>query len=549
MNNPDQHEIDDELLSAYLDDELSPAERSLVEDRLAADPAARLTLEHLRSVSQSVRDLPTETIGRDLRDSILQRATASRAVLGPDCDAPRNQPSPLSKTTCKPPAISIGRTTRGWVWASAAVAAALLIMVLQPNEERRAGLPHVAQKSEPRTEIPAPLNRQLAENRETLSAVDGESMSVSDALESPMPAAPSSGQAHPVDSDRARIAAAPSAAPATTSGQLDPGRVAVQFPEEAAHDMPLAAAPPAAEHPTGGATAAASQPVVVRVLARRTAVENNVFETLLQKNGVVVVPTTNGSNNELAAAVGRPEPTSAREQAPADAPSDSNTESKTNEEQILPPKQKVTADDSVELVLVDAPPSTIFSCMDALNSDADNYLGISVDDPSLSEKKQVAAKANENKPASDLVRFNRGPIPQSQESVAEVSRYYDYFGSDVARRQSQQRSFDKSGSSSEARGFELKELEQRASGDESGAGRGRALRLPLRALDKTEESNTLTDLPEYGAQSTADAKFRHRWGVPLAAPATPDSDRMQVLFVIRPTDEPPPSLKAKNQAE
>ena len=58
MNDNRQYELDDELLSAYLDDELSADERALVEARLATDPAAQQSLEQLRSVSQSVRSLP-----------------------------------------------------------------------------------------------------------------------------------------------------------------------------------------------------------------------------------------------------------------------------------------------------------------------------------------------------------------------------------------------------------------------------------------------------------------------------------------------------------
>ncbi len=42
-------ELQNELLSAYLDGELSPAERAEVEQFLAANPAARKLLEELRA--------------------------------------------------------------------------------------------------------------------------------------------------------------------------------------------------------------------------------------------------------------------------------------------------------------------------------------------------------------------------------------------------------------------------------------------------------------------------------------------------------------------
>src|SRR3972149_3134877 len=70
-------EIDDELLSAYLDDELRPEERARVDARRAADPAARQMLDQLRAASQAMQSLPHETVGQDLRESILRRAEAA----------------------------------------------------------------------------------------------------------------------------------------------------------------------------------------------------------------------------------------------------------------------------------------------------------------------------------------------------------------------------------------------------------------------------------------------------------------------------------------
>jgi anti-sigma factor RsiW len=49
-----KYDLDDELLSAYIDNELSAEERAAVEARLASDPAAQQLLHELRSVSQSV---------------------------------------------------------------------------------------------------------------------------------------------------------------------------------------------------------------------------------------------------------------------------------------------------------------------------------------------------------------------------------------------------------------------------------------------------------------------------------------------------------------
>ena len=83
---PSNYELDDELLSAYLDGELSADERAAVEARLATDPAAQQLLHELRSVSQSVQALPTESLGRDLSEEIIRRAREAAPDAGRRAD-------------------------------------------------------------------------------------------------------------------------------------------------------------------------------------------------------------------------------------------------------------------------------------------------------------------------------------------------------------------------------------------------------------------------------------------------------------------------------
>lgn len=56
-----------ELLSAYLDDELAPAERAALERRLAVDARLQAELEALRGVAARVRALPILAAPRDFR--------------------------------------------------------------------------------------------------------------------------------------------------------------------------------------------------------------------------------------------------------------------------------------------------------------------------------------------------------------------------------------------------------------------------------------------------------------------------------------------------
>ena len=111
-------EFDDELLSAYLDDELAPDERARVEQRLAADPAAQKMLDQLRAVSQAMQGMPREAVGEDLRGPVLQQA--ERAMLTSETKFPRlaegpdSRPSPAGSRDDSLPPFSIGRTPRGW---------------------------------------------------------------------------------------------------------------------------------------------------------------------------------------------------------------------------------------------------------------------------------------------------------------------------------------------------------------------------------------------------------------------------------------------------
>jgi Predicted transmembrane transcriptional regulator (anti-sigma factor) len=73
-------EYSDELLSAYLDGELSPAERAQVESQLAADPEARQLLDELRVLSSEVRSLPRYTAGSEFSQRVVLAALAAEGT-------------------------------------------------------------------------------------------------------------------------------------------------------------------------------------------------------------------------------------------------------------------------------------------------------------------------------------------------------------------------------------------------------------------------------------------------------------------------------------
>lgn len=72
-------EFPDELLSGFLDDELSPSERAQVERHLASHPADRQWIEELRTLRAELQRLPPVTVSPEFTQRVVQAAlTAER---------------------------------------------------------------------------------------------------------------------------------------------------------------------------------------------------------------------------------------------------------------------------------------------------------------------------------------------------------------------------------------------------------------------------------------------------------------------------------------
>ncbi|BBO36335.1 anti-sigma factor family protein [Lacipirellula parvula] len=122
-------EFDDELLSAYVDGELTAAERARVEERLRNDPLAAALVDELRSLSNEIQRLPREPLGLDLRASVLAEIDQARADLAAHGPA----------TLPEPPIDRWAGIRRGLVWSALAIAATIVIAIFQPPEEKHAG--------------------------------------------------------------------------------------------------------------------------------------------------------------------------------------------------------------------------------------------------------------------------------------------------------------------------------------------------------------------------------------------------------------------------
>jgi len=106
-----------ELLSAYIDGELTGEELRVVEAWLAEDSDARALADEMRSVSATLQALPPQELSGDWSH---QLSTRLDEVAKPHDQATFNVP--------------LGRSSRGWLYSAAAIAAAVAIMFFVPRE-------------------------------------------------------------------------------------------------------------------------------------------------------------------------------------------------------------------------------------------------------------------------------------------------------------------------------------------------------------------------------------------------------------------------------
>lgn len=139
---------DDELLSAYLDGELSAADRARAEQLLAEQPEARQLLEDLRALHGGFEGLPVHRLDQDFPARVLRGAEREMLAAEPSAESlPADQaapgvkplaaasPHPEPERSVPPlqPSFGWARWRRPVVWAGLAMAAGLLLMVYDRN--------------------------------------------------------------------------------------------------------------------------------------------------------------------------------------------------------------------------------------------------------------------------------------------------------------------------------------------------------------------------------------------------------------------------------
>lgn len=394
------HEFDDELLSAYIDGELTDAERARVEARLEQDPAARQLLAELRDMSAALRAAPRQTLGRDLRKGVWQAVDKQDGA-----DEP---------VTIPLQSVRGEHSRRGLVWAAAAIAAAVMLMLVVDNKdsERRGErtLAKSSRRESPRESVP------------TLSAA-------------PAPAASGAVESEAVD------AAKPAAGLATSEGAGrggGGGYGAGREESSAGVELRGAASAPAAEALSSidnGGLRSADQMVQLRLAQPRSFVR---FQEVLAANSIQVEDDSLSDAREkdelaetpaeedkslMAAAAPNSSPTRAdtlkaaqpqfdssdaakvdadvAAEAPGAALSDLANEADGATAAKAESKPKVqlgrarlaakASDDNVSAVLVEATPSQIAAVLDAVRSDSLNFSSHAAESRAVGGRQNAAA--------------------------------------------------------------------------------------------------------------------------------------------------------------
>ncbi|MEX2176860.1 MAG: hypothetical protein WD872_21010 [Pirellulaceae bacterium] len=153
-------EFSDELLSAYLDGQLSAAERATVDAELAANPDLRQLLDELQSLTLQVQSLPRLSAPADFSQRVVQAAVLAAAEKEATVEPARPQDSSASPHQIRRrvllPVVLAG---------TAAVAASVAMLFWRPGQAENVLGPNVVNSA---PEEPTAAERALAQLRQAI---------------------------------------------------------------------------------------------------------------------------------------------------------------------------------------------------------------------------------------------------------------------------------------------------------------------------------------------------------------------------------------------
>ena len=281
--------------------------------------------------------------------------------------------------------------------------------------------------------------------------------------------------------------------------------------------------------------------VVVHVVVKRDALRNKTFDQLLTKNGIQL------------------------EESPEEETASGSAGEKLAEKDNVDRKldRSAAQNQDVDVVLVEAPPTTIESCLSDLKQDQTNYLGVSVDDSPANvatdkDKSAMDAEVPAKKLATDLgTRFNRGTVPPQNLERGRREYFYDFY---AGRGQEPTGGRGFGGGEGGKFGGVPKQEQEQARVESLGLktkeqlGRGRARRFRSWGFEDRKNRDLVI---RRGAmaddrQSTATPLQFGEVQQEIKAPAEAARENLYVLFVLSPEAEPPaapPSPANQNRPE
>lgn len=360
----------DEQLSAFIDGELTDAERADVEKLLAENADARQLVSELKALKQSVGSLPSYQLEENLAKRVLQRA--ERAMLtDPVGDAATDDVTATEKLPAtseaaaplsRPPLRE--RLSHVYLWPVLAVAAAILIMVFLPD--RDAQIAKVDEQRLPGESAQAPRDEDkpnagrastLSAGAESAADYAGESLEPMPdvAAEMERPLAPPQG-----------LAAQPGAA-----GAADESRSALRSRRDMARiaDLPAEdAASPVLEEKVEASYAfqeadrLAGELLIVRVDVDESMMRVGALATLFSRQGLAIDAAVPRQETETPAA--------------ADGKKDDDKERESSNARAV---QDAQATEDVELIYVEATADELKETLAALAANGNRYANVTLE--------------------------------------------------------------------------------------------------------------------------------------------------------------------------
>lgn len=390
--------FNEELITAYLDGELTADEQAQVEQALASDARLRQMHNDLRALRSSLQALPQQTLDASFAERVLRAAQQAQA---PPVDA---EPEVLVKThhghdTTVRPAQHEPLAWRVVVWTIAGLAATVVVMLFLPKQTSEVAR-HLPGTRESETRVAAP--QQAPEQA-------ADSLAKDSVAESPKRSFAAENAAETAE---ARIEAPTAPAP----------------PEAAAPKalMRTAPAPPAAFHSAPAADANAPPPAVRGVAppaapARAEALQQDQFAQAAASDQLLVVrlqvPAADLERRAIDPVLARNLGSAvADDKSPeAETKSDVGPMDKLNKQQLADLNKQlaeVEADQQSDFVYVEATPEQLAATIDELSTQLGYPLSLAPfgDDALPSgERSQGGAMAPKAAPAMGAARDNAQP--------------------------------------------------------------------------------------------------------------------------------------------